>query len=293
MRALGTAGWVLLALAALAAGCATQNPEWAKSTNPCCGQDLALRGITPPEDRCADMVVDQDTARRLMMGLGGSAASQWHVRLIPGGPACIWRIWPGISKSDFQEARPPAAAEGDTVPARHEVATLGAGCFWCVEALFGELRGVSSVVPAYAGGHTENPTYAQVCSGRTGHAEVAQVTYDPAVISYAELLEVFWRIHDPTSLNRQGADAGTQYRSVILYHTEEQREIAERSKREADASGDWGVPIVTEIVPLTTFHEAEEYHDDYYRQNPDQPYCRAVIDPKMKKLAEEFPEKLK
>lgn len=175
------------------------------------------------------------------------------------------------------------------MPAQLEVATLGAGCFWCVEAVFGELRGVVSVVPGYAGGRTENPTYEQVCSGRTGHAEVAQITYDRAVISYATLLDVFWRTHDPTSLNRQGADAGTQYRSVILYHSDEQKEIADRSKREADASGQWDAPIVTEIVPLTTFYEAEEYHHDYYRQNPNQPYCRAVIGPKMKKLEESLP----
>jgi len=293
MRAVRVAASVVAVLLALGSGCAMQNPEWAKSTNPCCGQDLLLKGITPPEDRCADMVVDQDTARRLMMGLGGSAASQWHVRLIPGGPACIWRIWPGVSKEDYLDARPPVAAEGGTVPGQHEVATLGAGCFWCVDAVFSDLRGVVSVVPGYAGGRTENPTYEQVCSGRTGHAEVAQITYDPSVISYAELLDVFWRTHDPTSLNRQGGDAGTQYRSVILYHTDEQREIAERSMREADASGEWDAPIVTEIVPLTVFYEAEDYHQDYYLRNPSQPYCRAVIDPKMKKFEERFPEKLK
>ncbi len=290
MKALLVIGGLLLTLAT---GCATQNPEWAKSTNPCCGQDLLLKGITPPEDRCADMVVDQDTARRLMMSLGGSAASQWHVRLIPGGPACIWRIWPGVSKKDYRETRPPGTAEGGAVPAQVEVATLGAGCFWCAEAVFRELKGVVSVVPGYAGGRTENPTYEQVCSGGTGHAEVAQITFDPSVISYAELLDVFWKMHDPTSLDRQGGDVGTQYRSVIFYHTDEQRRTAERSKREADASGDWSAPIVTEIVPLDAFYEAEAYHHDYYRQNPSRPYCRAVIDPKMRKLGEEFPEKLR
>jgi peptide methionine sulfoxide reductase msrA/msrB len=178
------------------------------------------------------------------------------------------------------------------VPAQHEVATFGAGCFWCVEAVFRELRGVVSVVPGYAGGRTENPTYEQVCSGRTGHAEVARITFDPAVIPYAELLDVFWRAHDPTSLDRQGGDVGTQYRSVIFYSGDTQRAIAERSKQKAGASGEWDAPIVTEIVPLTVFYEAEEHHHEYYLRNPNQPYCRAVIDPKMKKLRERLREKL-
>lgn len=285
------AGFWVVALA-LALGCATQNPKWATSTNPCCGQDLLLRGITPPEDRCADLVVDQETAFRLMMGLGGSAALQWHVRLIPGGPACIWRIWPGMSKDDFLAARLARADDGGDMPTEHEIATFGAGCFWCVEAVFRELRGVEDVVPGYAGGRVVDPTYEQVCSGRTGHAEVAQITFDPAVISYAELLDVFWATHDPTTLNRQGADVGTQYRSVIFCHSAEQRETAERSRREAEASGRWSDPVVTEIEPLTTFYAAEGHHRDYYRQNPDQPYCRAVIDPKIAKVRSRFAEHL-
>lgn len=177
--------------------------------------------------------------------------------------------------------------------AKLEVATLAGGCFWCVEAVFRELRGVVRVVPGYAGGHVADPTYEQVCGGRTGHAEVAQITFDPAVISYEQLLAVFWRTHDPTSLNRQGADAGTQYRSAVFYHDERQREAAERSKREAEASGEWPGPIVTEIAPLTGFHEAEEYHHDYYRKNPGQPYCRVAIDPKLAKFRRRFQDRLK
>jgi peptide-methionine (S)-S-oxide reductase len=174
-----------------------------------------------------------------------------------------------------------------------ETATLGAGCFWCVEAIFQNLKGVHRIVSGYAGGTVENPTYKQVCSGKTGHAEVVQITFDPTIISFEELLYVFWRTHDPTTLNQQGADVGTQYRSVILYHTEQQKTIAEKSKRETDASGLWPSPIVTEIAPLRQFYPAEEYHQNFYRLNPSQPYCRVVIDPKVRKLHKEFPHKLK
>lgn len=173
-----------------------------------------------------------------------------------------------------------------------ETATLGAGCFWCIEAVCQELKGVHSVVSGYTGGMVDNPTYHQVCSGTSGHAEVVQVTFDPAVISFADLLYVFWRTHDPTTLNRQGADVGTQYRSAIFYHNEEQRAVAEQSKRETDASGLWPRPIVTKIVPLTRFYPAEEYHQNFYRQNPYQPYCLVVIDPKLRKLRKEFQGKL-
>lgn len=174
-----------------------------------------------------------------------------------------------------------------------EVTTLGAGCFWCIEAVFQDLKGVHKVVSGYAGGSVQNPTYQQVCTGRTGHAEVAQITFDPAVISFEQLLDVFWRTHDPTTLNRQGADVGTQYRSAIFYHNDEQKAIAEKSKRETDASGLWPNPIVTEIAPLTEFYEAEDYHQNYYKSNSNQPYCRAVIDPKVRKLRKEFGDKLK
>lgn len=175
----------------------------------------------------------------------------------------------------------------------YEVATLGAGCFWCVEAVFQDLKGVQKVVSGYAGGSVHNPTYQQVCTGRTGHAEVAQITFDPNVISFEQLLDVFWRTHDPTTLNRQGADVGAQYRSAIFYHSDAQKAIAERSKRETDASGLWSDPIVTEIAPLTDFYAAEDYHQNYYKSNSNQPYCRAVIDPKMRKLKKEFADKLR
>ena len=174
-----------------------------------------------------------------------------------------------------------------------ETTTLGGGCFWCLEAIYQDIKGVHSVVSVYAGGAMANPTYKQVCSGTTGHAEVVQLTYDPEIISFEDLLYIFWRIHDPTTLNRQGADVGTQYRSIILYHDETQKAIAEKSKREAGASGLWPNPIVTEIAPLGEFYKAEAYHQDYYRSNPYQPYCRAVIDPKVRKFRKEFQERLK
>ena len=174
-----------------------------------------------------------------------------------------------------------------------QTATLGAGCFWCVEAVFRRLRGVHQVVSGYAGGTVANPTYAQVCRGTTGHAEAVQIRFDPQVISFAELLDVFWRTHDPTTRNRQGADVGTQYRSVIFYHDDAQKAMAERSRQETDRSGLWPNPIVTEIVPFTNFYAAEPEHQEYYERNPNQPYCRLVIDPKIQKLMREFAEKLK
>jgi peptide-methionine (S)-S-oxide reductase len=163
-----------------------------------------------------------------------------------------------------------------------EQATFGAGCFWCVEAVFEQLHGVKSVEAGYAGGTTPSPSYEEVCRGRTGHAEVAQITFDPATISYDELLTMFWRSHDPTTLNRQGADVGTQYRSVIFYHSEQQRLSAEKSRQETQRQ--FGSPIVTEISPLTVFYKAEEYHQDYFRNNPSAPYCQFVIRPKLDKL---------
>jgi peptide-methionine (S)-S-oxide reductase len=182
---------------------------------------------------------------------------------------------------------------GDIMTKQLETATFGGGCFWCTEAVFQEVKGVHTVVSGYAGGTVDNPTYYQVCSGTTGHAEVIQITFDPAVISYAEVLDVFWRTHDPTTLNRQGPDTGPQYRSVIFYHNDQQGAIAEQTKRELDASGLWKKPIVTEIVPLTKFYEAEDYHQDYYLQNRYQPYCFVMIDPKLKKFRKEFADKRK
>jgi peptide-methionine (S)-S-oxide reductase len=173
-----------------------------------------------------------------------------------------------------------------------ETATFGSGCFWCSEAVFDRLKGVRSVVSGYSGGILKNPTYEQVCSGTTGHAEVIQVTYDPAVISYAQLLKVFWNTHDPTTLNRQGHDVGTQYRSVIFYHNDEQRKLAEHYKEQLTASGAFGAPVVTEIAPFTAFYPAEKYHQDYYDQNPSQQYCSIVIRPKVEKFEHAFADLL-
>jgi peptide-methionine (S)-S-oxide reductase len=185
------------------------------------------------------------------------------------------------------------SSKGSDSPGKLVQATLGGGCFWCVEAVFEELEGVVDVKSGYAGGSLANPTYEQVCSGLTGHAEVCQITFDPARISYQKLLEVFFKTHDPTTLNRQGGDAGTQYRSVIFYHDDRQKEVAETVKRQLDQSGAWDDPIVTEISAAPTFYEAEAYHQDYYRQNPGQGYCQFVIRPKMDKFRKAFADKLK
>ena len=176
---------------------------------------------------------------------------------------------------------------------KKEVATFGAGCFWCVEAVFQSLKGVQKVVSGYSGGHVKDPTYRQVCAETTGHAEVCQIYYDSEVIAFEELLEVFWSTHDPTTLNRQGNDVGTQYRSAIFYHTEVQKNLADEYKSALDASEAFPNPIVTEIVPFETFYEAEEYHQEYYDLNPNQPYCTYVIKPKMDKLHKVFADKLK
>lgn len=174
-----------------------------------------------------------------------------------------------------------------------EVATFGAGCFWCVEAVFQRLKGVESVESGYAGGRVDNPTYKQVCSGTTGHAEVCQIRFRPSQIDYAELLEVFFKTHDPTTLNRQGADFGTQYRSAIFYHNDRQKEVAEKVKKELDAAKIWRSPIVTEIVPYRNYFKAEDYHQNYFNENPGNRYCRAVLVPKLEKFEKVFADKLK
>ena len=174
-----------------------------------------------------------------------------------------------------------------------ETATLGGGCFWCVEAIYQDVIGVHKVVSGYAGGKVENPTYEEVCSGTTGHAEVVQIVFDPTVISFEEILFIFWRTHDPTTLNRQGNDVGTQYRSVIYYHDEQQKSIAEQSIAETDASDLWAGPIVTEIAPLPVFYEGEAYHQNYFVENPYQPYCIFVINPKVQKFRKSFRNKLR
>ncbi|MCP2044770.1 peptide-methionine (S)-S-oxide reductase MsrA [Pontibacter sp. HSC-36F09] len=174
-----------------------------------------------------------------------------------------------------------------------EKATFGGGCFWCTEAVFQDLAGVQKVESGYAGGHMENPTYKQVTSGTTGHAEVLQITYDPDAISYDELLEVFWETHDPTTLNRQGNDIGPQYRSIVLYHNDEQREKAEKYLKELDASGAFDAPIVTTVEPLQEFYPAEDYHQNYFNTHGHEPYCSFVIRPKVDKFRKVFADKLK
>ncbi|RUO42972.1 peptide-methionine (S)-S-oxide reductase [Aliidiomarina taiwanensis] len=173
------------------------------------------------------------------------------------------------------------------------IATFGGGCFWCTEGAFQQLQGVHSVQSGYAGGHTENPTYEAVCTGNTGHAEVVQIQYDASVISYRELLEVLFAIHDPTQLNRQGNDIGTQYRSAIFYHTEAQREVAEAFIAEVTADEVFDQPIVTEISPLQNWYPAEDHHEDYFNRNPEQPYCAAVVAPKLARFRKTFADKLK
>lgn len=174
-----------------------------------------------------------------------------------------------------------------------ETATFGAGCFWCVEAVFLQLDGVHKVLSGYTGGSTKNPDYRSVCTGTTGHAEVVQIEFDPEVISFKDLLEVFWHTHDPTTLNRQGNDTGTQYRSAIFFHSDTQRSIAEKSKAETDISSLWNDPIVTEITSIGVFYPAEDYHQNYFELNSTQPYCQYVIHPKMDKFTKDFKDKLK
>ncbi|WP_422362454.1 peptide-methionine (S)-S-oxide reductase MsrA [Reichenbachiella sp.] len=173
------------------------------------------------------------------------------------------------------------------------IATFGNGCFWCTEAIFQELKGVSKAVSGYMGGEVKDPTYKEVCSGTTGHAEVLQITYDPAVITFDELLEVFWKTHNPTTLNRQGNDVGTQYRSAVFYHNEEQKKLATEYKTQLNDSGAWSDPIVTEITAADTFYPAEDYHQEYFSLNGSQPYCNFVIRPKVEKFKKVFKDKLK
>jgi peptide-methionine (S)-S-oxide reductase len=174
-----------------------------------------------------------------------------------------------------------------------EVATLAAGCFWCVEAVFDELKGVRDVVSGYTGGHVPNPTYEQVCGKRTGHAEAIRITFDPAQVSYRELLEVFFTVHDPTTKDRQGNDVGPQYRSAVFYHSPEQKATAEQVMREMDERGIWGNPIVTELAPAGEFYPAEAYHQEYFARNPTQPYCAFVVAPKVSKFRKQYLERLK
>jgi peptide-methionine (S)-S-oxide reductase len=188
---------------------------------------------------------------------------------------------------------PAPVQEPAPVPAGMAIATFGNGCFWCTEAVFQRLKGVQTVVSGYSGGRVKNPTYGQVCTGTTGHAEAIQIIYDPARVSYQDLLEVFWKTHDPTTRDRQGDDVGPQYRSVVFYHSDEQRELAEHYKKKLDESGLFGAPIVTEITPFTVFYRAEDYHQNYFNEHSGARYCRFVIGPKVEKLQKVFHDKLK
>ena len=176
---------------------------------------------------------------------------------------------------------------------KDSIATLGSGCFWCTEAIYENLEGVDKVISGYSGGSIKNPSYREVTTGRTGHAEVCQIYFDPGVISYAEILDVFWHTHDPTTLNRQGNDMGTQYRSVIFFHSAEQKKIAEKSKNSMQSSGTFRDPIVTEITEFEDFYKAEDYHQDYFKNNPNQPYCTFVVEPKVAKFRATYQDKLK
>src|SRR5271170_2649596 len=195
----------------------------------------------------------------------------------------------------FFKTKPVAGKTPDSTTAvssaATETATFGMGCFWCAQALFEKFAGVTHIDCGYAGGHTENPTYEDVCSNQTGHAEVVRITYDPTKITYQQLLDIFWDVHDPTTLNQQGDDTGTQYRSIILYETPEQKQLAEASKKAEESK--LKVPVTTEIVPLTAFYRAEEYHQDYFKKNPWAPYCIFVISPKLQKLEAHPPQTVK
>ncbi|MES2730328.1 MAG: peptide-methionine (S)-S-oxide reductase MsrA [Bacteroidota bacterium] len=196
---------------------------------------------------------------------------------------------------DSQQAKhgKPASQNKTLQNANMETATFGNGCFWCTEAIFQDLNGVDTVVSGYTGGHVDNPTYKQVCTGNTGHAEVLQITYDPKKISFEQLLEIFWKTHDPTTLNRQGNDVGTQYRSTIFYHNDQQKALAEKYKKELDVSGAWDKPIVTTLEPMTKFYPAEDYHQNYFKLHGSEPYCSYVIQPKVDKFKKVFKDKLK
>jgi peptide-methionine (S)-S-oxide reductase len=215
--------------------------------------------------------------------LDGLDGNRQHER-----PTVATRARPVNAHPISQGGGRPMTAQPD-----RELATLGGGCFWCLEAVFKDLRGVESVVSGYAGGEMANPTYEQVCGGRTGHAEVVQITFDPTVVSYRDLLSVFFVIHDPTTLNRQGADVGTQYRSAIFYHSDEQKRVAEEVIAEIASSGIWKNPIVTEVTPVPEFYSAEDYHQEYFARNPNQGYCQVVVAPKVAKFRSKFLAKLR
>ena len=232
----------------------------------------------------------QLSPRFVAIGLGSILVVAIASRLAPGPPSVHGQSESASPLPD--EAKEPTMTPASD-PAHFALATFGGGCFWCTEAVFEQLRGVHRVTSGYAGGELPNPTYEQVCSGTTGHAEVVQIAYDPAKIRFEKLLEVFFQSHDPTTLNRQGADVGTQYRSVIFYHDPEQKQIAEAVRDQLNAAGAFDRPIVTEISPYTKMFPAEDYHQEYYRLNGRQPYCASVVRPKVEKVRKVFAEDLK
>lgn len=197
------------------------------------------------------------------------------------------------NRSSMANTSTASAISDDTSDTQMQLATFGEGCFWCIEPIYDKIKGVKDVTVGFTGGEVEDPTYRQVVSGQTGHAEVARITFDPEMVSYKQLLEVFWHTHNPTTKNRQGADVGTQYRSVIFYHNEKQKRIAEKSLEKTDQSSLWEDPIVTDIEPLDNFYRAENYHQKYFENNPNAGYCNVVIAPKVKKFRKEFPDLLK
>jgi peptide-methionine (S)-S-oxide reductase len=207
--------------------------------------------------------------------------------------ACGCQRTPILESTAMAADNPKETKDSAAKPSKQEIATFGEGCFWCCEAVFQRLKGVKSVVSGYSGGNVDKPTYEQVCSGRTGHAEVIQITYDPNEIKFEDLLKVFWQTHDPTTPNQQGHDVGTQYRSAVFYHNEDQHRIAEAYKKQLDKSGTFKSPIVTEITPIKNFFPAETYHQNYFNANPTQQYCQFVIRPKVEKFNKEFKDLLK
>lgn len=203
-------------------------------------------------------------------------------------------VWMACSSTSTGVSKAMNASENQSISSKKmDTATFGNGCFWCTEAIFQQLNGVQKVESGYSGGHVENPTYEQVCEKNTGHVEVCRIVYDPSKITFDELLEVFWQTHDPTTLNRQGNDVGPQYRSVVFYHNEEQRSKAEHYKTELDKSGAFDNPIVTAVEPLTNYFPAENYHQNYFKNNPNQPYCYFVVRPKVEKFQKAFAKKIR
>jgi len=231
--------------------------------------------------------------QRLWLGVASLASLFAVFSFILFSPSCAQRENPNKSMSLTNSFTNTSSAGEMTGSGTLDTATFGTGCFWCTEAIFQQLKGVKKVSSGYSGGHVDNPTYKQVCDGTTGHAECIEIVYDPKEITFDELLEVFWQTHDPTTLNRQGNDVGTQYRSVVFYHSEEQKQKAVKYKNELNKSGAFNDPIVTEIAPASKFYVAEDYHQNYYNNNGSQPYCYFVIRPKLEKFEKVFKNKIK